>query len=99
MTKYNKKNKMNRNKSVGVNRMPSRGSNNNQRQGGNYNNNNMNRQNNNMDLMRVSDFDEFDRMFENFGMPRFGGGFGGGLDIFRDFRSRFDDLERDMFSK
>jgi hypothetical protein len=94
MTKYNKKKKMNRHKSVGANRMPSRGGNNNQRQVVNYDNN-INRQSNNMDIMRMSDFDQFDRMFENIGMPRFGGG----MDIFRDFRSRFDDLERDMFSK
>ena len=90
MTKYNKKNKMNRNKSSGVNNRT-----------GNRANNNLNRDNNN--LMRMSDFDNFDRMFEDFGMPRMGGNGLSGLDrFFGNFQSMsrgMRDLESEMFSK
>jgi hypothetical protein len=41
----------------------------------------------------MSEFDELDRMFEGFGMPR---GFGNVDRFFGDFRSRFDDFESEV---
>jgi hypothetical protein len=92
MTKYNKRIKMNRNKSLGVNR--SRGGDR------NYDNRDLrgqdfNQRDQRRDLMRM---DDFDRMFEDFAMPRFGG-FGGMDNFFRgfgDMRSGFDDMEREL---
>ncbi len=90
MTKYNKNNKnktMNRNKSQG-----------------HTNNNHRNRSNNQQyqqpqnDIMQYGNpFSDFDKMFENFGMPKFrGGNNGSGLDnFFGDFQS----MHNNIFSK
>jgi hypothetical protein len=82
---------MNRNKSLGITN----------NRGGNRINSN-NRENSN--LMRMNDFDSFDRMFNNFAMPRMSGGSGlSGLDqFFGNFQSisrGFRDIESDFFSK
>jgi hypothetical protein len=77
---------MKRNKSIGLskNLANNKQSNSNQR--------------NTYDLMRMGDFDDFDTMFDDFGMNM-----GGGFDnIFKNFRSisrRFDDMHGDIFSK
>ncbi len=87
MTKYNKNKKMNRNRSLGVSniRINPRGN----------NINNIDRNSNsrpeNTGLRRMN---EFDHMFEDFGISRFGMG---NIDSF--FSSRFDDVESDLFSK
>ncbi len=90
MTKYNKK-KMNRNKSVGINNI---------RSGNSYNNRgHQNEQN--INLFRG--FDDFDRMFDDFGMSRMDRGGLSGLDrFFGGFESiskGFRDMEKQMFSK
>ena len=65
----------------------------------NHNNRRINQndmKNEKMGLMRMSEFEDFDRMFQDFGMPGFGGiddFFSGGI------KSRFDELERNMFTK
>lgn len=89
MTKYNKQNKMNRNKSLGVNRSQGRDRN------YDYNEHRGQDFNQRRDLMRM---DDFDRMFEDFSMPRFGG-FGRMDNFFSGFgnmRSGFDDMEGEM---
>jgi hypothetical protein len=67
---------MNRNKSLGVTK--------------NRSTRESQRRNDDQRLMRMSEFSDFDRMFEDFGMPR---GFGNIDRFFGDFRSRFDDFE------
>lgn len=76
---------MNRNKSLGVR--------NNIKANQEINNNNKFRGG---DLMRMSDFDNFDSMFDNFAMPRIGGGLFGNL---QSISRHMQDLESEMFSK
>jgi len=91
MTKYNKPNKMNRNKSLGVTRSRGGYDSRDRREQESYN-----RDNRRSDLMRM---DDFDRMFEEFAMPRFGGfgGFDNFFAGFGDMRSRFDNMEQEMY--
>ena len=51
------------------------------------------RRNDEFGLMRMSEFDEFDSMFEGFGMPR---GFGDSDRFFGNMRSPFSEMERDF---
>jgi hypothetical protein len=91
MTKYNKRNKMNRNKSLGVNRTQGRDRNYDYDQ----REQEFDHREQRRDVMRM---DDFDRMFEDFAMPRFGG-FGRMDNFFSGFggmRSGFDDMEREM---
>jgi hypothetical protein len=81
---------MNRNRSVGINS-----------RGNNRINNNLNRGNDN-NLARMNEFDDFDRMFEDFGMPRGGAGLAGLDRVFGNFNSMsrgFRDFENEIFSK
>ena len=70
---------MNRNKSLGASK--------------NRYNREPERRNDNRELMRMSEFEDFDRMFDGFGMPR---GFGMMDRFFGDIRSRFDDFESEF---
>jgi hypothetical protein len=77
---------MNRNKSIGVTRSRI----NNNHRGDEINQYQNQGQNRRSDLMRM---DDFDSMFQDFGLPRFGGGFDNFFQGFGDVRSRFDNIE------
>ncbi len=70
---------MNRNKSLGISK--------------NRSSQRPERRNDQLGLMRMSEFDDFDRMFEGFGMPR---GFGNIDRFFGNMRSQFDEFENDI---